>query len=447
MRDKLAPEQLAKFRRGHEVGKLAWELFPGGINCAPAHPTQFKKSLELTRNLIEESTPVIYEAAFQHNAVLIFVDILVKTANGYHAYEVKSSLRISETYLTDAALQYNILIGSGINPLQFSIIHLNEHYRMGKCTNVDELFSIKNVTDLVVEKQEKIDLQIEQAKEAIGLKKSPPLEVGKHCYSPYPCDFIGHCWKNVPAISVFHIKGIPAEKRFGWMQTGIKCAAEIPLDDLTSKESQIIDIHLSGKAWINKDYARKIKSLQAPLLITFLTISPAVPFFDDCRPFQHVIVGFASKNQQGEMTSFIAEPGINPIQEVEKRLVPLLEKYQNILFAEPTPEMGLKRILKSYFEKKEFVDLSEIFHPINYYQAGIDVEASFAENLPTLLPEIGQKKIISHTIAGVKYLEVTNKDKDSYIGELSDYLTENLRRLQLLFEFLTKSDEEDNDLD
>ena len=54
LRDRLTPEQLAKFRRGHEVGKLAWQLFPGGKNCAPGHPSQYAKALENTRKLIAE---------------------------------------------------------------------------------------------------------------------------------------------------------------------------------------------------------------------------------------------------------------------------------------------------------------------------------------------------------------------------------------------------------
>ncbi len=447
MRDKIAPEQLAKFRRGHEVGKLAWELFPGGINCAPAHPTQFKKSRELTRSLIAEGTPVIYEAAFQHNGVLIFLDMLVKTANGYHAYEVKSSLRISQTYLTDAALQYNVIIGSGIKPLQFSIVHLNEDYCMGEIPDVHELFSIKNVTDLIIEKQEGINLQIEQAKEAISLKKSPPLDVGEHCYSPYPCDFIGHCWKNLPVTSLFHIKGFPAKKRFAWMQAGIQSAYEIPLDDLTSEEKQIIDIHLSGKAWRNVNFARQIASIQKPLLITFLTIRPAVPLFEHCKPFQHLIVGFASKNQQGNIDVFLAEPATNPFPEIEKRLTALFEAHQHILYAEPESGMNLGGILNSFSEGKDFVDLSETFLPANYYQAGIDLEASFSENLAVLLPETNNKKSVSHIMAGVKYLEAANKDKDAAVEELSGYLTENLRRLQLLYEFWVKANEESENLD
>lgn len=443
LRDKLAPEQLAKFRRGHEVGKLAWELFPGGINCAPAHPTQFKKSLELTRSLIADGTPVIYEAAFQHHGVLIFLDILIKTSNGYHAYEVKSSLRISETYLTDAALQYNVIVGSGINSLQFSIVHLNEDYCMGKIPDIQELFNIQNVTELIQEKQEGILLQIEQAKESLSLKKSPPIDVGKHCYSPYPCDFLGHCWKNIPATSVFNLKGISSEKRFRWMQAGIQQAVEIPLNDLSPTEKLIIDIHQSGKPWINANYISQLASIKAPLLITFLSIRTAIPLFEHCKPFQDIIVGFASKNAQGEINVFIAEPGSNPIHEVEKRLSTLFNSHQHIVYAKPESGIDLGNILKNISTEKTFVDLAETFQPVNYYQAGIDSTASFSENLKIILPDTTQKIAISHTMAGVTYLEAVNKDKNSAIEMLTGYLSENLHRLQSLYEFLINVSGED----
>lgn len=447
MRDKLAPEQLAKFRRGHEVGNLAWELFPGGVNCAPGHPTQFRKSLELTRTLIDEGIPVIYEAGFQFDGVLIFLDILEKTAEGYHAYEVKSSLRISETYLTDAALQYYVMKGAGINPLQISIVHMNEQYCMGESTDVNALFSMQNVTELVIEKQEYIRHQIQEGKEAVGLKKSPPIEVGRQCYHPYPCDFIGHCWKNVPESSVFNIKGISAQKRFEWMEAGFKHADEIPLDVLTDIEKQIIDIHLSGKSWKNRAYLLQLSSLQSPLLITFLTIRPAVPLFEQCHPFQHVIVGYASVNSRGETDVFISEPGTNPTPEIEKRLTGLFDAHQHIVYAEPEAGMKLKEILKGYSANKEFMDVSEIFRPENYYQPGMDIEASFAENLRVILPETGQKKSISHIMAGVNYLEAAKKDKASTLEELSDYLKENLRHLQLLYGFLVEASSESKNQD
>lgn len=441
MRDKLAPEQLAKFRRGHEVGKLAWELFPGGISCAPGHPTQFRKSLEQTRALIEESTPVIYEAGFQYDGVLIFLDVLVKTGEGYHAYEVKSSLRISETYLTDAALQYYVMNGAGITPMQISIVHMNEHYCMGKSLDVNSLFSIKNVTDQVIEKQNYIRNKIQEGKEATQLKKSPLIEVGRQCYNPYPCDFLGHCWKKIPEASVFNIKGIPENKRFEWMEAGFQSADVIPMESLTDIEKQIIDIHRSGKPWKNSDYLQQIASFQEPLLITFLTIRPAVPLFENCHPFQHLIVGYASINHQGETDVFISEPGINPIPVLAEKLPALFQTYQNILFAEPVAGMNLIEILSEISADKNFVDVSEIFNPENYYQSGIDPEASFAENLSILLPETSQKKPTSHIMAGVKYLDDAPKDKDFVMEELSDYLKGSLRHLQLLYGFLVEAND------
>ncbi|NTW25814.1 MAG: hypothetical protein HGA37_14045 [Lentimicrobium sp.] len=97
LRDRLSPEQLAKFSRGHSVGQIAQQLFPGGINCAPSHPAHSEKSVKMTAELIESGAEVLYEAAFSYNQVIIFLDILVRSETGWHAYEVKSSLSVSET--------------------------------------------------------------------------------------------------------------------------------------------------------------------------------------------------------------------------------------------------------------------------------------------------------------------------------------------------------------
>ena len=41
LRDKLSIEQRAKFQRGTDVGVLAHEVFPGGIDMSPYAPSQF----------------------------------------------------------------------------------------------------------------------------------------------------------------------------------------------------------------------------------------------------------------------------------------------------------------------------------------------------------------------------------------------------------------------
>ena len=52
LRDKLSMEQRAKFKRGTDVGLLAQQYFPGGINMTPSSPSQFgKKIAETMQNL------------------------------------------------------------------------------------------------------------------------------------------------------------------------------------------------------------------------------------------------------------------------------------------------------------------------------------------------------------------------------------------------------------
>ena len=79
LRDKLSIEQRAKFQRGTDVGVLAHDYFPGGIDMSPASPSQFpKKVAEMWQNLSNPEVKVMYEAVFQYNDTLIMLDMLVR---------------------------------------------------------------------------------------------------------------------------------------------------------------------------------------------------------------------------------------------------------------------------------------------------------------------------------------------------------------------------------
>ncbi|MBU1012165.1 MAG: hypothetical protein KKG99_04115 [Bacteroidetes bacterium] len=203
LRDRLSVEQLAKFKRGTDFGILAHQLFPGGINLQPKSPSQYKKSIVATSEIISTGNDFcIYEACFQSDQILIILDILVRKNGNIYAYEVKSSKAISPTYLKDAALQYYVIQNSGLEIEDFSIIYMNENFDQiegdEKRLDLGQLFIIKSVLPEIYELQAFITDHLPKAKETLFLKHSPEIEIGPHCNSPYPCDFIGHCWKNIP---------------------------------------------------------------------------------------------------------------------------------------------------------------------------------------------------------------------------------------------------------
>ena len=197
LRDRLTAEQLAKFKRGHRVGDLAQQLFPGGIDVSPKSPSQYQKSAVHTAELIALGQEVIYEATFQYNQVLVMLDLLVKTDKGWEAYEVKSSKSLSETYMTDAALQYYVITQSGLELSNFYLVYVDQHYHLKDQLKLDKFFIKKEVTSELIKKQDFIAKKISEEMTMLQEEHSPKVAVGEHCFSPYKCDFVGFCWKKI----------------------------------------------------------------------------------------------------------------------------------------------------------------------------------------------------------------------------------------------------------
>jgi len=193
LRDKISEEQLAKFARGHAVGKVAQQLFPGGTTISRPG----KSSAIKTEGLIKEGFPVIYEACFISDNVIVALDILVKQQNGYNAYEVKSSLKLSDVYYNDAFLQYHVLNFAGLKPEQFFLVHRNSEIELSEDVELQKMFVFTDVSQLCEEKEAFVHENIEQMLEVLKQDKSPNIQPGNHCMKPYPCDFRGVCWKKI----------------------------------------------------------------------------------------------------------------------------------------------------------------------------------------------------------------------------------------------------------
>ena len=200
LKDPISKEQQAKFDRGHKVGELAQQLFPGGIDVKPPTPFQYDKSIAQTSDLISKNQMVIYEAAFQFNEAMCASDILVKTENGWVIYEVKSSLAISDTYILDAALQYYIIKNCGLQIADISIIYAKEAYNPNEEMDLKSYFIFESVMERILDLQTFIEEQINDEKYHLINKIKPDVAMGEQCNKPYPCDFIGYCKREAATL-------------------------------------------------------------------------------------------------------------------------------------------------------------------------------------------------------------------------------------------------------
>jgi len=295
LRDKLSFEQRAIFKRGTDVGVLARTFFPNGENMAPSSPALFdKKRAETLANVNNPNVNVMYEAVFQYDDTLIMLDILVRDGDKWRAIEVKSSLAVSETYVNDAALQYYVLKGNGLDISDVEIMYLNSEYvRQGE-VDLNKLFLFKSVKDVIETKQDSIRTNISKLKKLLDNAHSPQTSIGIHCHRPYNCDFIGTCWKNVDPQSFLHVTSLPDSELFGYYESGIT-------------ENKMFERQVSDEATLNQldalkndtyfiDYNTLFSSNTAPKAKTaFLSIlvnHPAVPEFNDFKPYDNYVLAF-----------------------------------------------------------------------------------------------------------------------------------------------------------
>ena len=303
LRDKLSIEQRAKFQRGTDVGVLAHEVFPGGIDMSPNSPSQFpKKVAETQANLNNPDVKVMYEAVFQYNDTLIMLDMLVREEDRWIAIEVKSSLRLSDTYYNDAALQYYVLHGCGVPLANFRLMYLNSDYVKEGPIDVHKLFKMESVMDYVIEREAFVASNVERLKSVVALPHAPLVDIGTQCHNPYPCDFQGHCWKHVPKDSFLFTNALDDETLFHHYFNGInsnaKMMGQLDPDSLEAHQIEALETH---SHYIDYKVLYSLVPQPRPKSVAYLNLllhRPAVPEFDGSHPYDELILAFALQGEQ-----------------------------------------------------------------------------------------------------------------------------------------------------
>ena len=96
--------QESLFNTGHNVGELAKDLFPDGVEVE-FNASNFNGMISKTKELIDNGKKVIYEATFSEDGIFAMADILVKNGDAWDMYEVKSSTQVKNVHINDAAIQ------------------------------------------------------------------------------------------------------------------------------------------------------------------------------------------------------------------------------------------------------------------------------------------------------------------------------------------------------
>lgn len=408
--DQLSDMQKAIFKRGTDVGKLAQQLYPNGIDASPATQFEYVKAVKLTKELLEKKQKVIYEASFNFSDVLVVADIVVNDKSGLKVYEVKSSTSISETYIRDAALQYWVISNSGHKIKDFSITYINNQYvRKGKLDLI-ELFITESVLKLILPLQKWVGENVERFKKTLSRETIPKIDIGEHCYDPYTCGFYEYCRKHIPKNSVFDLSGVHLNKKYDFYREGIIKLEDIPANAKLSQTAKLqLDVYKSKKVIVDKKAIKDFLSdLKYPLyFMDFESFQPAVPIFDNSKPYMQIPFQYSlhyKKNKKNKIDhfKFLAETVNDPrIKFIENLLHDTKSEGDILTYNKSFEVLRLKEIAEAYPKYKKEIeerinrvkDLMIPFQKKYYYTLKMQGSYSIKYVLPALIPELSYKDL------------------------------------------------------
>jgi len=288
----VSPTQQAIFDMGHEVGRLATQLYTGGVLIEEDH-LHHREAVEATRAaMADPGVAAIYEAGFVHDSVRIRVDVLERLRGGkWNLIEVKSSTSAKAINKPDVAVQYYVLEGLGLNVVRAGILHVNNEYVYdGLELDLGQLFSFTDLTEEAIDRQKEVQERLGELKGMLAGQTPPPVEPGRHCSNPYRCEFWEYCTKGKPEFWVMNLSGISQRKLDELTALGIEDIHDIP-DDLllAALQARIRECVAEGKEYVAPELADELTDVEFPIhFLDFETTSSAIPGYAGTRPSQTI---------------------------------------------------------------------------------------------------------------------------------------------------------------
>jgi hypothetical protein len=399
----------AIFAMGTEIGILAQRRFPGGVLVAPTLRPR-EAAVALTAKLLQDpDVPAIFEGAFEHEGVIVRVDILERVLgtqehrSAWRLIEVKSSTRVKEVHLNDLAIQRHVLIGSGLDLAGTCLMHIDTGYFYeGGQVDLEALFALDDVSTVVAERQGKVPEQLEAMK-SILLESSPPaIEPDDRCHSPYECPFWAHCTKDKPLRWIYHLPG-PKKVVQQLVQEGITSIDEIPeAANLSITQRRVKD----NVEWASADLARVLQSVEYPVHhLDFETVMLAVPKFPRMKPYQSIPVQWSNHIElpSGEIIhhEFLHGEATEPRRQWADRLLESLGEQGTIVVYSSYEEAMMRQVAEAFPELRKVFSavikrLWDLYPVIkeHYYHPDFQGSYSIKSVLPVMVPELSYRDLL-----------------------------------------------------
>ena len=393
------------FDSGHEVGNLAQAYWEYGYLIDDAY-YEIDKAIESTNRAIADGQNVIFEAtACSPDGAFSRIDILqrIHSTRNWDLIEVKQSTGVKDYHLDDIALQRYAFARAGYNVRRSVLMHLNRDYiRMGEL-DPNQMFLLEDCTEWTQARMTGVKSHLAALLDVVNQADQPSVPIGRHCRSPFECDYMDHCWQHVPEYSIFNVFG--GAKLDGLIAAGIVDISGLPAG-LPLTHRQRIDIQSYERQSMHVDragIADFLISLEYPLYyLDYETIFPAIPLFDNSSPYQQVPFQFSlhiQHNKGGKLThiEFLHIGKSDPRLDFVNALIDSCGTAGSVIVYNMSFESRINRELSTIFPhhadklaniNSRMVDLLVPFRSRHLYHPKMMGSASIKRVLPAFAPEL-----------------------------------------------------------
>ena len=421
----------ARFEQGNDVGDLAMGLFGSYKEVTTKNSDgslDLKKMCSLTRQYMEEGVDNICEASFAlkilhklgesdtHENHYCAVDILRSNGDGWDIYEVKSSSFPEcdgeetklEKYAPDIAYQKWVLTQCGVKVVNTYLVCLNSSYVRHGELDIQSLFVVIDMHDLVENEYLKVPAQSNQAMKILAMKDEPDYDLSERCMKPYACAFLDYCKRQhgVPEDepTVFDLYRMNFSKKLEHYHAGRITFDALRTEKLNDKQQMQVECTLNKTEHINPAGIRKfLNTLSYPLyFLDFETMQDAIPQYDGTKPYQQITFQYSlhfkeSPNAPCLHKEYLAlSDGKDPRRAVAEHLCEHIPMNVCVLAYNKMFECGrIKELAELYPDlathllniREHIVDLIDPFRAGDYYVPAMGGSFSIKSVLPALFPD------------------------------------------------------------
>jgi predicted RecB family nuclease len=281
----------AIIQQGREVGLLARQLFPGGVEVRWSG--SLEEAIRTTKELLANpEVPAIFEGTFEHQGIIVKADILQRRKeNHWRLMEVKSSADFKEHHVFDVAIQKYVVSGSNVELSSVWLAHINRNYVLaGSTVDPRQFFLFRNLTDRSRNLQPELVLRLRSQYTALAMPGPPDVPTGPHCSNPVVCEFFYHCNRTKPHNYIGYLPRLNASAIEQLEQMGVESIQDIPADfELTDIQRRVCTAVQTAQPWFSGDLNKEFETIRYPLyFMDFETVNPVIPRFSGMRPYDHL---------------------------------------------------------------------------------------------------------------------------------------------------------------